>query len=69
MPAHATRWQSQPRRAPARISRHRASKDKPATRADIGTKVIVVGPGNRQGAVSYNDKGVDFFGNLFGFGG
>ena len=38
-------------------------------RADIGTKVIVVGPGNRQGSVSYNDKGVDFFGNLFGFGG
>ncbi len=38
-------------------------------RADIGTKVIVVGPGNRQGAVSYNDRGVDFFGNLFGFGG
>ena len=38
-------------------------------RADIGTKVIVIGPGNRQGAVSYNDKGVDFFGNLFGFGG
>ena len=38
-------------------------------RADIGTKVIVVGPGNRQGSVSYNDRGVDFFGNLFGFGG
>ena len=31
--------------------------------------VIVVGPGNRQGSVSYNDRGVDFFGNLFGFGG
>lgn len=38
-------------------------------RAGVGTKVIVVGPGNRQGAVSYNDRGVDFFGNLFGFGG
>ncbi len=35
-------------------------------RADVGTKVIVVGPGNRQGKVTYNDKGVDFFGNLFG---
>jgi lipoprotein-anchoring transpeptidase ErfK/SrfK len=39
------------------------------SRADIGTKVIVVGPGNRQGKVTYNDRGVDFFGNLFGFGG
>ena len=38
-------------------------------RADIGTKVIVVGPGNRQGAISYNDRGVDFLGTLFGFGG
>ncbi|MCT7663135.1 L,D-transpeptidase [Shinella kummerowiae] len=38
-------------------------------RADVGTKVVVVGPGNRQGAVDYNDRGVDFFGNLFGFGG
>ena len=38
-------------------------------RADIGTKVIVVGPGNRQGSVSYNDRGVDLFGNLLGFGG
>ena len=37
--------------------------------SDIGTKVIVVGPGNRQGKVTYNDRGVDFFGNLFGFGG
>ena len=38
-------------------------------RAGIGTKVIVVGPGNRQGAISYNDRGVDFLGTLFGFGG
>ena len=35
-------------------------------RADIGTKVIVVGPGNRQGNVSYNDRGVDFLRTLFG---
>ncbi len=38
-------------------------------RADVGTKVIVVGPGNKQGAISYNDRGVDFLGTLFGFGG
>ncbi len=38
-------------------------------RAGIGTKVIVVGPGNKQGAISYNDRGVDFLGTLFGFGG
>ena len=38
-------------------------------RADVGTKVIVVGPGNKQGAINYNDRGVDFLGTLFGFGG
>lgn len=38
-------------------------------RADIGTKVIVVGPGNKQGAIQYNDRGIDFLGTLFGFGG
>ena len=38
-------------------------------RAGIGTKVIVVGPGNKQGAISYNDRGIDFLGTLFGFGG
>lgn len=39
-------------------------------RADIGAKVIVVGPGNRQGEVSYDDRGVDVLRTLFGsFGG
>ncbi|QRM54448.1 L,D-transpeptidase [Sinorhizobium sp. BG8] len=35
-------------------------------RAGIGAKVIVVGPGNRQGTVSYQDRGVDIFRTLFG---
>jgi lipoprotein-anchoring transpeptidase ErfK/SrfK len=34
-------------------------------RAEIGAKVIVVGPGNRQGKVSYNDRGVDHLRQLF----
>ena len=34
-------------------------------KARIGAKVIVVGPGNRQGKVSYNDKGVDYLRQLF----
>jgi lipoprotein-anchoring transpeptidase ErfK/SrfK len=34
-------------------------------RADIGAKVIVVGPGNRQGKVKYQDKGVDYLRQLF----
>jgi lipoprotein-anchoring transpeptidase ErfK/SrfK len=34
-------------------------------RARIGAKVIVVGPGNRQGNVRFNDKGVDYFRQLF----
>ena len=38
-------------------------------RADVGTKVIVVGPGNKQGAINYNDRGIDFLGTLFGFDG
>lgn len=37
-------------------------------RAGIGTKVIVIGPGNRQGDVSYQDKGLDVFRTLFGGG-
>ncbi|MDI7864801.1 L,D-transpeptidase [Rhizobiaceae bacterium n13] len=37
-------------------------------RAGIGTKVIVVGPGNKQGDVSYQDKGLDVFRTLFGGG-
>ncbi len=35
-------------------------------RASIGAKVIVVGPGNRQGDVSFEDKGVDFLRTVFG---
>jgi len=34
-------------------------------RAQIGAKVIVIGPGNRQGNVSYRDGGVDYFRQLF----
>jgi hypothetical protein len=34
-------------------------------RARIGAKVIVVGPGNRQGKVRYDDKGVDVLRQLF----
>jgi lipoprotein-anchoring transpeptidase ErfK/SrfK len=34
-------------------------------KARIGAKVIVVGPGNRQGKVRYNDKGVDYLRQLF----
>ncbi|WEZ84272.1 L,D-transpeptidase [Rhizobium sp. 32-5/1] len=34
--------------------------------AGVGTKVIVVGPGNRQGEVSFDDRGVDFLRTLFG---
>lgn len=35
-------------------------------RVAIGAKVIVIGPGNKQGKVSFEDKGVDFFRTLFG---
>ena len=35
-------------------------------RADIGAKVIVIGPGNKQGNVTYADKGVDVLRTLFG---
>jgi lipoprotein-anchoring transpeptidase ErfK/SrfK len=34
-------------------------------RARIGAKVIVIGPGNRQGKVKLNDKGVDYFRQMF----
>lgn len=34
-------------------------------RAQIGAKVIVIGPGNRQGKVSFNDKGVDHLRQIF----
>ncbi len=35
-------------------------------RVPVGTKVIVIGPGNKQGNVSYEDHGLDFFRTLFG---
>ena len=35
-------------------------------RTPIGTKVIVVGPGNKQGEVSYDDRGVDILRTIFG---
>ena len=36
------------------------------SRADIGTKVIVIGPGNKQGDVAFQDKGLDILRTLFG---
>ncbi len=35
-------------------------------RVGIGTKVVVVGPGNKHGDISYQDKGLDVFATLFG---
>ncbi|MCO5733164.1 L,D-transpeptidase [Rhizobium sp. SSA_523] len=35
-------------------------------RAQIGAKVIVIGPGNRQGTVAFEDRGLDFFRTIFG---
>lgn len=35
-------------------------------RVAIGAKVIVIGPGNKQGKVSFEDRGLDFFRTLFG---
>ncbi|PZM11904.1 L,D-transpeptidase [Rhizobium tubonense] len=35
-------------------------------RVPVGTKVIVVGPGNKQGEISYQDRGVDILRTLFG---
>lgn len=35
-------------------------------RVPVGTKVIVVGPGNKQGAVAFQDKGVDVLRTMFG---
>jgi lipoprotein-anchoring transpeptidase ErfK/SrfK len=35
-------------------------------RTPVGTKVIVVGPGNRQGEVSFEDRGVDVLRTMFG---
>jgi lipoprotein-anchoring transpeptidase ErfK/SrfK len=35
-------------------------------RADIGSKVVVIGPGNKQGDVSFDDRGIDIFRTIFG---
>jgi len=35
-------------------------------RAGIGTKVIVIGPGNRQGNIAFQDRGIDIFRTIFG---
>jgi lipoprotein-anchoring transpeptidase ErfK/SrfK len=35
-------------------------------RADIGAKVIVIGPGNRQGNVAFEDRGIDILRTIFG---
>nr|WP_244474695.1 MULTISPECIES: L,D-transpeptidase [unclassified Rhizobium] len=35
-------------------------------RAEVGAKVIVVGPGNKQGDVSFDDKGIDILRTIFG---
>jgi len=35
-------------------------------RASVGAKVIVIGPGNRQGDIAYSDNGVDILHTLFG---
>jgi lipoprotein-anchoring transpeptidase ErfK/SrfK len=36
------------------------------SRAGVGTKVIVVGPGNLQGEVSFEDRGIDILRTIFG---
>ncbi len=35
-------------------------------RAGVGTKVIVIGPGSKQGEVSFEDRGLDIFRTIFG---
>ncbi|MCY1239259.1 L,D-transpeptidase catalytic domain [compost metagenome] len=35
-------------------------------RADIGTKVIVIGPGSKAGDIYFDDRGVDIFRQIFG---
>ncbi|MDM9626501.1 L,D-transpeptidase [Rhizobium sp. S152] len=35
-------------------------------RVPVGTKVIVVGPGNKQGNVAFDDRGIDVLRTLFG---
>ncbi|APO66556.1 L,D-transpeptidase domain-containing protein [Rhizobium gallicum] len=38
------------------------------SRAPVGTKVIVIGPGNKQGNVAYQDRGIDVLRTIFGGG-
>jgi lipoprotein-anchoring transpeptidase ErfK/SrfK len=35
-------------------------------RVSVGTKVVVVGPGNKQGDISYQDRGIDILRTMFG---
>jgi lipoprotein-anchoring transpeptidase ErfK/SrfK len=35
-------------------------------RVSVGTKVVVVGPGNKQGNVAFQDKGIDILRTMFG---
>ncbi|MBB4952400.1 lipoprotein-anchoring transpeptidase ErfK/SrfK [Agrobacterium vitis] len=35
-------------------------------RVDLGSKVVVIGPGNKQGDVSFDDRGVDILRTIFG---
>lgn len=35
-------------------------------RASVGTKVVVIGPGNKQGNVAFEDRGMDIFRTIFG---
>ena len=35
-------------------------------RAPVGSKVIVIGPGNKHGDVAFQDRGIDIFRTLFG---
>ncbi|GKX34186.1 MAG: L,D-transpeptidase [Rhizobiaceae bacterium MnEN-MB40S] len=39
------------------------------SRAPVGTKVIVIGPGSRNASNVYSERGVDVFGSIFSFGG
>lgn len=39
------------------------------SRAPVGTKVIVIGPGSRNASNVYNERGVDVLGSIFSFGG
>jgi hypothetical protein len=36
------------------------------SRAPVGTKVIVIGPGNKQGNVAFQDRGIDVLRTIFG---